>query len=1200
MPKTAQQQKVTKKQKISPLTKILFHPAPLFSGYSLNQNKNELESKLNTLNKKHNLTDILLNKTSEESKFEKQRFALLKKKDVYQKEQTNIQTMLVELDSILCITKGFWIYLKFFLKFFYLYQYSIISNEPKNIPREKIEELLHEENVLFNLMNTGGSFDQNLLTLNFSAYQPYLDAYVSKLFTIDPIAPFCDSFWVISKKIHHHISMLYRNILEDNFSLTAIKAFLDSNFFNCVFPNQDYFRIGFKIIASQQTLFELLKLRPVLSSYAKFENSRKLYRVFTLFNEKHRLVDSIFDFKIKFNKLERSTDKFFKNSANFTKTGLELALKFLDVTRLKITEVETPLNELAKINLNNVKKIKGILDGLSDANANNILSSVNKNISVYFPTLDEHDGFLIQKNKAILNSFFCFAYYKSTRSDLIKCLVEYFTIFSIDFSCSNPVALTDLKMEDFLELSHGSLFSLVYPRFYLDIAKLKEKLFYFKLCTLNIFFVDTLRELAKLKISIIKQYGFFFENDYKNPVTFSADKKNLAHDVNLGLTQTADAIKLINESKNSNMELFSQYIYKNSRVTIATTEFYRFFSETDVNLDELTDYLLQIKASFELKKRDIAKRNFNLKAADKIEKRIEKKQIPELKAFDSPIYCLSVNLIIVVDCIEKLEKNFQKKKVFFDLKVRFSSALGQLRAAMQLIKDLFTFSIVPSESTVPLNVIATLETLKKFLCNSFTESKAREKIICLLEKTIPNSLMRIDSVSQTVVARKEEFSALTKDIEAYLDQLMSTNATPDDLQLRHTKAENKKMQSPDFVPRTLQKKPNFLKNNNALRQQLFWLQELIRVIHHDPSSKLVEFYSVIAKIDEYEKAIKCLQMQAPAKRQAKKLQSKNNTRLLKSGTDFFDNVKKEISPKTKSYQISQETIAFGINCFNSWEAEFGRWKSKKDRELFNIFNTLEQCSSSILQRISGAFIKILNVYKREVHEKNEEIRQEKVKINRLLLKAKDKNPIYDYLFYNQTWVSNLLVQIQTYINFLMQHCDNNSIAQDAKPQLLQSFNRPPEFDNLLAKYLSTVLNYNKTKRQLLHEEKKLADLSRQFASKILQSDLAESVDQSINLVKDFNSQLRTVNRLEALMQQECATRSQIKSKLAAIADPNLLKFYISRIDPSDLLTIEGQYQLPIASSTIINPLSFRFTNAAPSHFDFETANFQPNLIYYGV
>lgn len=233
--------------------------------------------------------------------------------------------------------------------------------------------------------------------------------------------------------------------------------------------------------------------------------------------------------------------------------------------------------------------------------------------------------------------------------------------------------------------------------------------------------------------------------------------------------------------------------------------------------------------------------------------------------------------------------------------------------------------------------------------------------------------------------------------------------------------------------------------------------------------------------------------------------------------------------------------------YEAWDLEFEKWKNEFNSKRYELFHIIESGSKAVLNGSSKAFLKCLSRYQEEVSEKNDILKEKKNQIG-LYLNDSNQTLIINYLAQRQKWFDEIFQRIILCRTLIQQNEDDPEVQATPRLPSALADNRA-EFNNLLTFYLGATDKYNKFRDKLTSEEAKLTDFNRNFI-KLMLGPLDEMVDEA-NVLSDFSKQLDCVNQLKLAIEQEFQTKQKIKEKLTLLASPEIVKFYLNRIDPYD-------------------------------------------------
>jgi hypothetical protein len=271
----------------------------------------------------------------------------------------------------------------------------------------------------------------------------------------------------------------------------------------------------------------------------------------------------------------------------------------------------------------------------------------------------------------------------------------------------------------------------------------------------------------------------------------------------------------------------------------------------------------------------------------------------------------------------------------------------------------------------------------------------------------------------------------------------------------------------------------------------------------------------------------------------------------------------EISYETQFDDANQGRKTL-LQDYEAWDLEFEKWKNEFNLKLYELFHIIESGSKAVLHGSSKAFLNCLSRYQKEVSEKNDILKEKKNQIS-LYLKDSNQTLIINYLAQRQKWFDEIFQRIILCRTLIQQNEDDPEVQATPRLPSALADNRA-EFNNLLAFYLGATDKYNKFLDKLTSEEAKLTDLNRNFI-KLMLGPLDEMVSEA-NVLSDFSKQLDCVNQLKLAIEQEFQTKQKIKEKLTLLASPEIVKFYLNRIDPYDADSLKNmENDLPSTGAT---------------------------------
>jgi hypothetical protein len=454
-----------------------------------------------------------------------------------------------------------------------------------------------------------------------------------------------------------------------------------------------------------------------------------------------------------------------------------------------------------------------------------------------------------------------------------------------------------------------------------------------------------------------------------------------------------------------------------------------------------------------------------------------------------------------------------------------------------------------------------------------------------------------------------------------------------------------------------------------LKEQSSWFEKLLSLIKCEADDRMFKLYATISvEAEDYQKSYKILNEKIKSFKRnsykksnlSKKTFSTNKERLsyplesineIKTGSARdSSNDKMEVIPfntkinnelqtfnedvinqsrldaeekfteKSKVFEASQE-ISLGNNdvsdviklqVYEAWDVEFEKWKNVQNPKLYELFHVIESCSKSVLNGSNKAFLKCLSLYQKECADKNDELKEKKNQIDLYLKNSKEGEIVITYLAQHQKWFDEIFQRIALCRTLILQNEEGLVIQESPRLPSALADNRA-EFNNLLTFYLGATDKYNKFRDDLISEENKLNNLNRNFIKLMLGS--LNQITNEANVLSDFSKQLDRVNQLKLVIEQEYETKQKIKEKLTLLTSPEIVKFYISRIDPCDAdyfknedtylqavevpTTAAANYFIPATpqSNICTLPAAFYYTPSMPVCYSAEVVPSNNQLFY---
>ncbi|MDQ8039089.1 MAG: hypothetical protein REH83_01645 [Rickettsiella sp.] len=1179
-----------------------------FSYYSLSQDKKDKEKEMASLNSQYNLAVQLLSKVTDKIQHGK----LVAKKKQCLEKKVYLEQVIFDIAYIQVISKECILFFEFISNFynFNMELFDCIDNSSPFISK-KLHTLKEQEEMLVRLSNIDVYLKNELSTLKYDTYKPNFDKSSNNFFESfeKSKAGFFCKFLVFSEKIHDSFIDYLLSIKKDSFNLKNLETFFKKYFYDCSLPSEKYILVGSITFFLHIILFRFMASQPVTTSFVKLKQFIHFHTTILSLPTDENILKNVISLQEKFSNLEEGIELGLEEKISINKDDIDKHLILFKETYKKLLFIRDSLNDLFS-NKNSLRYI-AILDCILKPEKKDELLSVFKvktGLDYSLIKLNKIDLRNIKTNSEVMNYFFCTIYIENTRDSLyniIKTLISFFPIEGI----KNIPSLAQLTIKDFVTLAYFSLSTFLYMDFIVSLEQLEKKLNYSKLCALNIFLLTTLKVIDNREKIFKSNEDIFFKKKYSNESSFLVDKKTLLDELTLLLSPVEDLILTTKEFQDSNLKVSHEFLLKDLHINIEFTQFAEFLNSNENNLGKLMDYLKDFKEKLKSKKESIEKfflptiktklsaiKENKTAATASVEFNSFIKIVESVEAIFDPMTSLSKHLISSLQFIENPEGQSNKHKKNKGTNERFFSGIGQIRSSINLIAEaLFKFHKTDRVSKINSNLIYILKTIHAFIEEHSAvlgEKIEKNKRFCLFKESVANCLLSIESIIEMA-------SAITKKCEVNNNRMADVLDRFDSLDAAMTS-------SIFFKNRSQFKELEKIFTNKYffLKKQIYFLERLLQEIRSSDTKEFINFYKVIAQNEAYEKIVACIKQQPRCVYNNSIHVTKNKLGVPTHSQNLKKNVNKtnNKSPVSQNYLL-EKNMLLELNKFNDWNINNDAWKLKRDADLLNIFNIIEECSLEILNRTASSFLKILHFYKEELTDKYVEFKEQQLIINTCAQKSDGWQVIKDYMLHSAYWFDNVLARIGACIDFLYESAKKYRsicMASAEAPNLQTDFfyaSQLPEFNPLLTAYLTLVDKYTKTREKLDFEQKNLAKLNRKFVAKIFQAHSLEAVEQEVELLSEFNKKLSEVNYLQAVVKQTLENKQQIKNKLTQLIGPDMLNFYMSRINPSDMQGLEFSPQFPFERNYVYSSSNFY---CLPSNISVSNEeNCVPNLVYYG-
>lgn len=1154
----------------------IFHNPNVPPVYSLTKELIEIENELTVLEKKIQLGNDLLAKVDDKALISK----LEKQKEGFESEKNKLNNAISKINKLNSSIEDFILFFIFIRRFYTL---AILKQNFENvdkIPSAKLINKLKKEEDLYNDYIDGGCFSKILLFLDFEPYQSYFKDFAKNFF----------------KNIHYTSDSYINSLLRlkalffefthfntDKFNLTEIKFFLSKNIpIGIPLPETNYELVALHCFFFYELLVEFLTLKPVTTYFGDLKNAVNLDLAIINYkpNTKNTLISSLNNLKEALQKITNKHDMFLSRKALVDKASdINQVLSFYKDLKNKIEIIFKKSKTLIDNKHLNLEKMQHLLAIFVDeANLPKFIEVFNRTIGNDFSLSLVENPNIIGTNKEALSFLFnllcrddLFTPFNKKICSFIKTHEEIEICSKADVSI-----LESLRFEDLIEFSFYYLFNLLYADFNSSLSEFNTRLSYCELVASNVFFNIKLQSLEDLLTKRKKEIKKFIGKSFKNEVEFNLHRKKILEDIKLSLETIQDLNRSLSEMKS--LETF--LISKINVSLIPMPEKYQ--------LLDLVRILEEKKKICNAEHQEVEKLKFiNKYKLEKLEiNEVRLKEILKIKNNKSMeeltevLSRLSENLLESLKHIKDTTQNVNR------FRQKISSSFGKLSSSIQKLLSSLSTLENPEEmqdlSSLSLQkLLQTAEDLVKKK-NLFGKADFKKKLTVLQELlNCPDFSMGV--LINLIISKYHKCDNTAK------------NILPEFL--------NRSKNSQFFSKQPPKKKKHlmFVKLFNEyviLKEQSSWLEKLFNLIKFEADDRIIKLFAMRAEaeqlIEKIKEKIEFFETQENLvdKDKVNKITIQGSLQLANETADrFAENLNNEeidvtlIDPIKDNHQqtfeemsdnevsinqalldsenklierdteISYETQFDDANqCrktllqdYEAWDLEFEKWKNEFNSKLYELFHIIESGSKAVLNGSSKAFLKCLSRYQEEVSEKNDILKEKKNQIS-LYLNDSNQTLIINYLAQRQKWFDEIFQRIILCRTLIQQNEDDPEVQATPRLPSALADNRA-EFNNLLTFYLGATDKYNKFRDKLTSEEAKLTDLNRNFI-KLMLGPLDEMVDEA-NVLSDFSKQLDCVNQLKLAIEQEFQTKQKIKEKLTLLASPEIVKFYLNRIDPYD-------------------------------------------------
>lgn len=1190
--------------------------------YSLSQELLGHVNELSILEKKIDKANDLLAKINNQDLILK----FLIGKNRFEEQKTNLTTLIKKLEYITDSIKDFTLFFIFIRRFHTLaIQKQNFEHQGKNISAKLIGNLKSEEESLYNEYVEGDCFSKVLVALSFETYQCYFKEYAKKFFeNIQHSSdPYVNSLLIL-KAIFYECTYFS----PDNFNLTDLKFFLSKNIpANVALPESNYELAALRCFFFYELVFEFLKLKTVKNNLEPLKKSvnLELNIVNHKSNIKQTLIYGLNDLQEALDKIVKKYNDFLGRKSEEKEADVNKALLFYNKVENEIQTVNRKTNNLINNKYMNLTKMRRMLAIIvNEAHLPKFLEIFHAKIGNDFTLNNMKRSELIETNQEALNHLLHAICRDQFYTPLNTRINSFINEMTENYSKDDISVLDSIELEDLIEFSFYYVFTLLYTDFNATLKGFNSKLLYTELVTLSVFNNIKLKALQVLEERKNQEINKFLEKTFKNQEEYTLHKKNILEEIKLSLEVVQDTRRILFDTKSLENSLAPRL--ESSQVPMP---------EKNLLLNSIK-CLEKKQKICELEYQKIEKHKFiNKPAPAKLSKTNQShpKKNTEIECNKAVEYCYESLNCLSENLSESLKLIKEKTLDITRVRQKISSAIGQISSSMQKLLSSINGWKNPNETPdlSGLSLPKLLELVGEIVIKkTLNVRQDHQKKFIQLQELITNSSLSIELLIGQVNLIVNKYHNYNNEAKKILNML-SASFIENYSQFFHKSLPKKvKRQISGKLPNDymlLKEQSNWLEKIIRLikcdtderviklytviveaddyQKTYELLNEKINFLKRHPDKKFNKLKSPFLPITENpdgDGKETNLPHSNQLMKMAEEVTSDNlsdsqieniipvivseNADNEKNQPDFNQEaevkqeqiiVEEKLKAESISIEVAQKNPSNNSNAasktlledYENWSIDFDQWKNENHTKLYELFHIIETCSKSILNNSDKAFLECLSLYQKELSAKNDELRKKKYLINPYL--EGSNQALLSYFAKYQKWFDEIFRRIILCRTLILQN-ENDPVVQES-PRLTSALaDNRAEFNSLLTFYLGATDKYNKFRDDLISEEDKLNNLNRNFIKQILRLGSLDETDNKNCVLSDFSKQLDRVNQLKLAIEQEFETKQKIKEKLSLLASPEVVNFYLSRIDPYDAegLKVAENYLPSIQATTTTN------------------------------
>jgi hypothetical protein len=289
---------------------VTVNPSVASHSYSLVRDKEIKTKELFKLEKQLNLANHLLS-SAEGDQFSR----LTHKKNACLEKKTSLQKTICTIDRIQAFVKECMLFFEFIEEFYIFSMELLCSEQETKSVRQKLYKLKRAEETLVKLKAVEKYFlNEGLNGLNYADYQSAIESYRANFYLKESSAEGLYSrYALLARKIYLAFVEDYPRIAQAEFNLEQIASFIQEYIPSSPPVIEHHHLVGVWSFFFYTILFEFIKLQPINSNLAKFQESVRAHTAILQFPAEENILYKSRELQKKIIKLEKHiSEKFGK------------------------------------------------------------------------------------------------------------------------------------------------------------------------------------------------------------------------------------------------------------------------------------------------------------------------------------------------------------------------------------------------------------------------------------------------------------------------------------------------------------------------------------------------------------------------------------------------------------------------------------------------------------------------------------------------------------------------------------------------------------------------------------------------------------------------------------------------------------------------------------------------------------------------